>query len=30
MALPIDHEASGKGLEKLRADVEKAIGLKLF
>lgn len=30
MALPIDHEASGQGLEKLRADVEKAIGLKLF
>ncbi|MDY0345562.1 MAG: V-type ATP synthase subunit F [Bacilli bacterium] len=30
LALPIDKEASGQGLEKLRADVEKAIGLKLF
>jgi V/A-type H+-transporting ATPase subunit F len=30
IALPIDRDASDQGLEKLRADVEKAIGLKLF
>ncbi|MFA7378076.1 MAG: hypothetical protein GX816_00070 [Erysipelotrichia bacterium] len=30
VALPIDESATGQGLEKLRDDVEKAIGLKLF
>ncbi|MFA5421681.1 MAG: V-type ATP synthase subunit F [Bacilli bacterium] len=30
IALPIDGLASGQGLEKLRSDVEKAVGLKLF
>lgn len=30
IALPIDYDASGQGLEKIRGDVEKAIGLKLF
>lgn len=30
IALPIDSQATGQGLEKLRADVEKAIGLRLF
>ena len=30
IALPIDSQASGQGLEKLRTDVEKAIGLRLF
>ena len=30
IALPIDGKATGQGLDKLRLDVEKAIGLKLF
>lgn len=30
IALPIDEGATGQGLEKLRDDVEKAIGLRLF
>ncbi|MFA5480789.1 MAG: V-type ATP synthase subunit F [Bacilli bacterium] len=30
LALPIDHKATGQGLAKLRGDVEKAIGIKLF
>ncbi len=30
IALPIDQQATGQGLEKLRSDVEKAIGLRLF
>lgn len=30
IALPIDDKATGQGLDKIRLDVEKAIGLKLF
>ncbi|MDY0100785.1 MAG: V-type ATP synthase subunit F [Bacilli bacterium] len=30
IALAIDQDPSGEGLEKLRKDVERAIGLKLF
>lgn len=30
IALPIDEKATGQGLDKLRLDVEKAVGLKLF
>ena len=30
IALPIDGKATGQGLDKLRLDVEKAIGLRLF
>lgn len=30
IALAIDQKATGEGLEKLRLDVERAIGLKLF